>query len=121
MKRLFIPPSLLLALCSLILLPGPRAYAESRSRTELTFPDLPGYVTLRCDFHMHTVFSDGSVWPTVRAEEAWRDGLDAIAFTDHIEYIPHKADIPTNHGRAYELGRGKARHGGDAGFVQVFL
>jgi hypothetical protein len=85
------------------------AHAQGRNRTELSFPNLPGYVTLRCDFHLHTVFSDGSVWPTVRVEEAWRDGLDAIAFTDHIEYLPHKADIATNHGRAYELGRSAAQ------------
>ncbi len=70
------------------------ALAQSRTRTELTFPDLPGWVTLRADFHSHTVFSDGSVWPGVRVEEAWRTGLDVIAVTDHIEYTPHKADLP---------------------------
>ena len=77
-----------------------------RARSPIHFPDLPGYVTLKCDFHIHTVFSDGLVWPTVRAEEAWREGLDAIAITDHIEYQPHKADVSTNHNRAYEIARG---------------
>jgi hypothetical protein len=72
-------------------------------RYEIQFPNLPGYVTLKCDFHMHTVFSDGLVWPTVRVAEAWRQGLDAIAITDHIEYQPHQKDVPTQHGRAYEL------------------
>lgn len=81
------------------------AVAQTRVRTEIPFPDLPGFVTLRCDFHTHTVFSDGSVWPTVRVEEAWRDGLDAIALTDHIEYQPHKADVSTQHGRAPEIAR----------------
>lgn len=79
------------------------ALAQTRTRTELPFPDLPGFVTLRCDFHLHTVFSDGNVWPTVRAEEAWRNGLDAIALTDHIEYLPHKNEIPTNYARPYEI------------------
>lgn len=74
-----------------------------RARTPLPFPDLPGYVTLRCDFHMHTVFSDGTVWPTVRVEEAWREGLDAIAITEHIEVQPHRADVATNHNRAFAL------------------
>lgn len=74
-------------------------------RSELPFPDLPGLITLRCDLHMHTVFSDGKVWPTVRAEEAWRDGLDAIAVTDHIEYQPFKADVTTNDARPYDLVR----------------
>lgn len=59
-------------------------------RTEISLPDIPGYVTLKCDFHIHTVFSDGVVWPTVRVDEAWEDGLDAIAITDHIENNPKK-------------------------------
>ena len=54
-------------------------------RHEINFPDIHGYKTLKCDFHIHTVFSDGLVWPTVRVDEAWREGLDAIALTDHID------------------------------------
>jgi hypothetical protein len=84
------------------------ALAQSRTRTELTFPDLPGWVTLRADFHSHTVFSDGSVWPGVRVEEAWRTGLDVIAVTDHIEYTPHKADLPVNYQRPWEIARASA-------------
>jgi len=76
-----------------------------RARTPVRIPDIPGYLTLKCDFHIHTVFSDGSVWPTVRSEEAWREGLDAIAITDHIEYQPHKDDLPTNHNRAFDVAR----------------
>ncbi len=83
--------------------------ASAQKRIELHFPDLPGYRTLKCDFHMHTVFSDGLVWPTVRVNEAWRDGLDVIALSDHIEYQPHKKDIPTNHNRPYELAVDAAR------------
>jgi len=77
-----------------------------RARTAVNLPDVPGFFTLKCDFHIHTVFSDGNVWPTVRSEEAWREGLDAIAITDHIEYQPHKADLSTNHNRSYEIARG---------------
>jgi hypothetical protein len=55
------------------------------------------------------VFSDGYVWPTVRVDEAWREGLDAISLTDHIEYQPHQADVPTRHNRPYELAVGPAR------------
>ena len=57
---------------------------------------------------MHTVFSDGLVWPTVRVEEAWREGLDAISITDHIEYQPHKKDIPTNYNRPYQIALSQA-------------
>ncbi len=82
------------------------AYAHDpvvRARTPVQLPEVPGYVTLKCDFHIHTVFSDGLVWPSVRSEEAWRQGLDAIAITDHLEYQPHKADVTTNHNRSYEI------------------
>lgn len=75
-------------------------------RTPVNLPEVPGYITLKADFHMHTVFSDGLVWPSVRAEEAWRQGLDAFAVTDHIEYQPHKADLTTNHNRSHEIARG---------------
>jgi len=78
---------------------------QVRVRTEVNIPDIPGYVTLKGDFHTHTVFSDGNVWPSVRSEEAWREGLDAIAITDHIEYQPHKNDLPTAHDRSYEIAR----------------
>ena len=84
----------------------------AQERREIAFPDLPGYETLVCDFHMHTVFSDGNVWPPVRVDEAWRLGFDAIAITDHIEYLPHKGDIATNHNRSYELAVGRARQAG---------
>ncbi len=83
--------------------------AAAPERTEIHFPNPSGYHTLKCDFHMHTVFSDGTVWPTVRVDEAWREGLDAIAITDHIEYVPHKVDLPANYNRSYELAAGKAR------------
>jgi 3',5'-nucleoside bisphosphate phosphatase len=60
----------------------------------LLFPNLPGYQTLKTDFHQHTVFSDGRVWPDIRVEEALKDDLDAISLTEHLEYQPHKEDIP---------------------------
>jgi hypothetical protein len=85
------------------------AGALAQVRQEIRIPDVLGYQTLKCDLHMHTVFSDGSVWPTVRVDEAWREGLDAISITDHIEYQPHKDDVPTNYNRPHELAAGRAR------------
>ena len=70
----------------------------------IDFPDIPGYQTLKTDLHIHTVFSDGAVWPNIRVEEAVRDGLDAIAVTDHLEYQPHKDDIPhPDRNRSHEI------------------
>jgi predicted metal-dependent phosphoesterase TrpH len=79
---------------------------KPRVRDEVKIPDVGGYLTLACDFHMHTIFSDGRVWPAIRAEEAWREGLDAFAITDHIEYQRHEEDVRTDHNRSYEITRG---------------
>jgi hypothetical protein len=78
------------------------------TRKEINIPDIPGYLTLKCDLHMHTVFSDGNVWPTIRADESWREGLDVIAITDHVEYMPHSYDITTPIERSYEIAKPRA-------------
>jgi hypothetical protein len=78
-------------------------------RKIINLPDIPGYVTLKCDLHMHTVFSDGDVWPTVRVDEALRDGLDAIAITDHLEYTPKKDFVPQNLNAAWTIDERYAR------------
>ena len=77
----------------------------------IEFPDLPGFKTLVCDLHMHTVFSDGSVWPDIRVMEANKDGLDVIATTEHLEYQPYIDDIPhPDRNRSYELAKGFAKN-----------
>jgi histidinol phosphatase-like PHP family hydrolase len=75
----------------------------------VNLPNIPGYVTLKCDFHLHTVFSDGNVWPTVRIDEAWRDGLDAVAITDHLEFTPKKDFIPLDLNAAWKIGEEYAK------------
>ncbi len=61
----------------------------------IVFPKLQdGRSVLAVDLHTHSVFSDGSVWPDVRVEEAKRDGLFALAVSEHLEYQPKAADIP---------------------------
>lgn len=72
-------------------------------RKNIVIPDVNGYQVLKCDFHMHTVFSDGQVWPSVRLQEVWQEGLDAFAITDHMEYTPHKEDLNRNNDRPYEI------------------
>jgi len=90
----------------LLIINGISAQTETspENTRAIEFPDIPGYVTLKCDLHMHTVFSDGNVWPGIRVQEALRDGLDVISITDHIEYQPHEKDIPhPDRNRSYEL------------------
>ena len=76
------------------------------SNREITFPDLDNHLTLVCDFHTHSVFSDGSVWPDIRVEEAQRDKIDVLAVTEHLEYQPHIDDIPhLDRNRSYQLAK----------------
>lgn len=77
----------------------------AQSRDPLPVPDVPGFRTLKCDFHLHTVFSDGEVWPVTRVDEAWRDGLDAIALTDHSGHNPHKPDVSADLSRPFDIAR----------------
>lgn len=59
-------------------------------REEFIIPNVNGYKVLKSDLHAHTIFSDGSVTPEYRVREAWVDGLDVLAITEHIEYRPHE-------------------------------
>lgn len=79
----------------------------NESRSPLRLPQVDNYKILKCDFHMHTVFSDGTVWPTTRVEEAFREGLDAISITEHLEFHHlHAPDVnATNLNREYEIAR----------------
>ena len=78
---------------------------------KIFFPNIDGYKTLLTDFHQHTVFSDGSVWPTIRVEEAIKDGLDAISLTEHLEYQPYSKDIPNpDRNRAYNIAKSFAEN-----------
>lgn len=86
--------------------------AAAQKRDPLPVPDIPGYKTLKCDFHMHTVFSDGEVWPTTRVVEAWRDGLDAISITDHDDYRPRAEDVKKDISRPYTIAAPVARRMG---------
>ena len=85
-------------------------FAQGRG---VSIPDMKGYVTLKCDFHIHTVFShDGTVWPTVRVDEAYREGLDVISLTDHIEGWKFKEGIDTSRNRPHEIAQALAESRG---------
>ncbi len=89
---------------SLSLAHGPAGIPDSNvPGREIQFPDTADRLTLSVDLHTHSVFSDGHVWPRIRVGEAVRDGLDAMAITEHLEWQPHLADIPhEDRNRAYE-------------------
>lgn len=94
----------LFSLLVFVLFSTPLAAAERLQR----LPDIPGYQTLHCDYHMHTVFSDGKVWPDMRVLEAHDEDLDCIAITDHLKYnktgVRKKhPEIVADQNRAYEI------------------
>ena len=89
---------------------------QANVRTEISIPDFDGYETLKCDFHIHTIFSDGNVWPTMRVAEAWQEGLDAIAITDHIEYRPRKNIVVADHNESFNIAK---KEGDNLGFIVV--
>jgi predicted metal-dependent phosphoesterase TrpH len=88
----------------------------------VTLPDAGELRVLKGDFHIHTLFSDGWVWPTERVYEAEENGLDVIAVTDHIEYRPRlnrgnpgepmlRAEDSANYNLSYEIAQKEAaRH-----------
>ena len=100
--------SLLLALLFAVAAPLHAQHHHHQARS-IQFPHVEDAQTLQVDLHTHTVFSDGSVWPDIRVQEALRDGLDAVAMTDHLEYQPHEEDIPhPDRNRSYEVAREEA-------------
>ncbi len=80
------------------------------SRSEVVFPDVRGFRAVKSDFHIHTIYSDGQVTPETRVIEAWRDGFDALAITDHSEY--HRIALPEKKGRSYGDALGLAKQFG---------
>lgn len=77
---------------------------------QVSIPDIPGYFTLKGDFHMHTAFSDGHVWPTFRVNEAIRDGLDVISLTEHIDYEGFPDIIEQDYNKSYEIATKAAKN-----------
>ena len=93
---------------------GIRLYNHPSYRTEIILPQVKGYNIYKGDFHVHTIYSDGEVTPRERVREAWYDGLDIIALTDHLELRSYekfmlKAHAPYNpDGKPYKYIRGGA-------------
>ena len=57
-------------------------------RKEVVLPVVNGYNVYKADLHTHTIYSDAQVLPKYRVLEAWIDGLDVMAVTEHVEYRP---------------------------------
>lgn len=98
---------LLLLPCLGLAQPG-HSHKGTRS---VRFPNTTTYKVLSADLHIHSVFSDGKVWPEIRVEEALHDDVDVISLTEHLEYQPHKADIPhPDRNRSFDIATRHARN-----------
>lgn len=62
-------------------------------RREFVLPEVNGFKVLKADLHSHTIYSDGNVTPEYRVGEAWVDGLDVLAITEHVEYRPNEGKM----------------------------
>ncbi len=62
-------------------------------RANIVIPQVKGYNVYKADLHTHSIYSDGEVTPAQRVTEAWENGLDIVAITDHIEYRPGENEI----------------------------
>ena len=85
---------------------------KSHSQGLKTFFESPNdFYYISSDLHIHTVFSDGVVWPTLRVDEALRDSIDLISLTEHIEYQSHLSDIPhKNRNRSFQIAGGYVKN-----------
>ncbi len=83
---------------------------KNQYRRLISIPDVNGFKVVKCDFHVHTFFSDGDVSPVLRVEEAWTDGLDAIAITDHLEYKKYKEIVRADDNESYKLAQKRAQN-----------
>ena len=70
-----------------------RLYTANEVRKNIILPQVNGYNCYKADLHCHTIYSDGQVTPAWRVREAWLDGLDIIAITDHLEVRRYEPTI----------------------------
>ena len=66
---------------------------NSSQRVEFVLPEVNGYNIYKADLHTHSIYSDGDCTPEFRVREAWYDGLDVLAITEHVEYRRHEGNM----------------------------
>ena len=62
-------------------------------RIEIILPQVNGLNVYKADLHAHSIYSDADLTPEQRVKEAWLDGLDIFAMTDHVEYRRHEGTM----------------------------
>ena len=54
---------------------------------KIDLPSVDGFNAYTADLHMHTIYSDAQVTPEMRVYEAYLEGLDILAITDHHDLL----------------------------------
>lgn len=96
-------------MCTLLCISSVLGQEVKARNTKIDLPDIPGYITLKADFHLHTVFSDGHVWPSFRVTEAQNDGLDVISLTEHIDYEGFPEQLDYNREAGFKIAEEHAK------------
>lgn len=78
-------------------------------RKIVRIPNIPGYITLKCDFHIHTIYADAEVYPRGRVREAWADGLDVLAMTEHIGTFKNEIEHMTDQNLPWKIAQKEAK------------
>jgi hypothetical protein len=105
--------------------PEPPAPPVPSPRQRRQLPSAPGLTWLACDFHAHSVHSDGSLGVAELAAQAVEARLDVLAVTDH-NTLSHHPSLPEQSsrygvtllaGQEVTTDRGHANAFGDVGWV----
>lgn len=89
-------------------------HADAWAQNKIVIPDTDKYQVLTGDMHIHTIFSDGNVWPTTRVEEAYAEGVEVICITDHLDHrhkrLVNNGDFTRDRNYSYDVAakRGEA-------------
>lgn len=85
---------------------------------KIDLPAVNGYNAYTADLHIHTVYSDGNVTPQMRVYEAYLEGLDILAITDH-QPTSRPEMLSKDMNRAHELAQ-QAAEGLDIKLIKGF-
>ncbi len=104
---------------------------RTQQRAVFNVPQVNGYNVYKADLHTHSIFSDGHMTIEYRIREAWMDGLDIYAVTEHAEYRPHESTYikwlkgyvreGVERAKNHRLVNATAEKGADADGIQVNL
>ena len=83
------------------------------AQNKIVIPDTDKHLVLTGDMHIHTIFSDGNVWPTTRVEEAYAEGVEVICITDHLDHrhkkLVNNGDFTRDRNYSYDVAAKKVK------------